>query len=155
MGYYLKVIQVMHIDIWQTELHEFSLTSISMIWAIIVSAGSRPSRKKFPVTSSIRFLRTGKRCSSFTRQRWLIWKRKKWPSVNLLLINCIMKLQQNSRYTHLHQFIIYEPSTLQAWVQKTSYLPSNKNFKWHLRCGGWEFITIRNILAAGITEKLS
>lgn len=48
-------------------------TSISIICPIIVSEGSRPSRKKFPMTSSIRFLRTGNRCNSFTRQRWLIW----------------------------------------------------------------------------------
>lgn len=45
------------------------------MWPIIVSDGSRPSRKKFPITSSIRLRKTGKRCNSFTRQRWLIWRK--------------------------------------------------------------------------------
>ena len=49
-------------------------TSISIICPIIVSEGSRPSRKKLLITSSMRLLKTGNLCSSLTTQRWLIWR---------------------------------------------------------------------------------
>lgn len=43
-----------------------------------------------------------------------------------------MNIKNDQDFSNLYQLIIYEPSTLKAGIQQTSYLPSNKDFKRHL-----------------------
>ena len=51
-------------------------TSISIMCAIILSAGLSPSRKNFPITSSMLRRSIGNCCSSVARQRWLIYNKR-------------------------------------------------------------------------------
>ena len=62
---------------------EHRITSISIMFPIILSAGFMPSRKNFPMTSSSFLLNTGNLCTSGASQAWLICKKVSFAQLYL------------------------------------------------------------------------